>query len=190
MATKKNNAQTDRQRLEAEEFEDAQIMFRNFSGRPTPYNAEGGKRDFCIRIDDEARAEDLKSKGWYVKEYLDRETGEVVFWYLRVSVSYRFSAPEIYQVVPGTNNMVALTESTVGNLDHADIESCDIRVTPSVWNMNGRSGVKAYLQEMTVVPRPSRIAQKYQNYRVVNADDRPVDANVSVTTDYDEDIPF
>lgn len=29
-------------------MEGTTIMFRNFSGRPTPYDSVGGKRRFCI----------------------------------------------------------------------------------------------------------------------------------------------
>lgn len=189
---KNNKAQTTIQRPENETFEGVGIIYRNFSGRPTPYKAEGGVRDFCVRIEDPERAQDLIDKGWYIKEYRDRETGEVLFWYLRVTVSYRFTPPEVYQLVPGTQEMMFLGEDLIGNLDHADIDYADLTVSASRWEMNGRTGIKAYLQSMYVMPRPSRFSKKYGGYHVNNAQQPETTVPQPSTSAgiYDDEIPF
>lgn len=190
---KQNNQPSNNSRPEPEFFEHVQLIFRNFAGRPNSYKPQGGVRDFCIVIDDEQRAHELMDKGWYIKERIDAETGEPVFWYLRVTASYRFTPPEVYMLVPGKDEMTFLDEKLIGNLDHADIEWADVLVTASRWEFNGKTGIKAYLQELYAMPRPNRFTSKYGGYRVSNAqqpDNSVPEPSVAEGSVYDDEIPF
>lgn len=46
-------------------IENAHVMFRNFSGEESKFNA-AGKRNFCVQLDSKL-ADDLEKDGWVVK---------------------------------------------------------------------------------------------------------------------------
>ena len=144
------------------EIEHAEVIFRNFSGAETDYNA-AGSRNFAIKLapDD---AEKLSADGWKVKSWTPGE-GEEPVLYLPVSIRYDNYPPKIY-MIPGVGaKPVLLDETTVGLLDDAEYEDVDIIITPYYWQLkNGSSGIKAYVKEMYVTIRESRFAQKYNVY--------------------------
>lgn len=114
--------------------------FRNFSGSPTSFNPEGGKRFFNIRLDAET-AESMKKAGWRVREREPREEGEEPLYFMEVKVNFKGRPPRIVKVTPAGKE--PLTEEVVGNLDAADIEFADIIIRPYDW---GGDQPSAYLQ--------------------------------------------
>jgi len=74
-------------------FEDAKIMFRNFAGRESTFNASG-ERNFCLFLDPE-KAEAMEKEGWNVKRLRPREEDDVPQAYVQVSVSYKNRPPKI-----------------------------------------------------------------------------------------------
>lgn len=155
-------------------MENVRIMFTNFSGKEDRFNREGN-RNFCVMIDDPEYAENLSALGWNVKYLRPIEEGGEPQAYLQVTVSYKNIEPNIYMVT--NKNKVRLSESTVGNLDSADIKNVDLIISPYNWEVNGKSGVKAYCKTMYVTIEEDVFAGKY------NFDDHP---------DFDDldDIPF
>lgn len=139
-------------------IENARILYRNFSGAQTQFNHEGD-RNFCVFIDSEEAASDLKEQGWNVKIRKPRDEFDPVSHYIKVNVSYRFRAPIIYMHTGKKVNN--LDEETVGLLDNADIVSCDMVINPSRWSRNGENGISAYLESMHVVIREDYFADKY-----------------------------
>lgn len=114
--------------------------FRNFSGSPTKFNAEGGERYFEIRLDKE-KADELRAAGWRVKELDPREEGDEPLWLLNVKVKFGQRPPRIVSVINGKRT--PLNEDTVDALDSADIAFADIIIRP--YN-SGREFPSAYLQ--------------------------------------------
>ena len=51
-----------------------------------------------------------------------------------------------------------LTEETAGILDSTDIEDATVEIRPYNYDVDGKTGCKAYLKEMTVVARKPRRA--------------------------------
>lgn len=142
------------------EIENARIMFRNFKGVARQFNEEG-KRNFCVAIDDLELADQLKNDGWNIKYLRPREEGDEPQPYLQCEVSYKVRPPKILVITQ--NGRTPLDEESVGMLDYADIQSMDLVISPYNWEMNGRSGVKAYLKSMYVTLDEDRFAGKYES---------------------------
>lgn len=140
-------------------LEDARIIFRNFSGEERTYNP-AGKRNFCVILDKDI-ADTLVKDGWNVKQLVPREEGDEPTLYLPVEVSYRNRPPKVVLVTK--RSKTELDESTVGQLDYADIKSVDLIVNPYNWEVNGKSGVKAYVKTMYVVLEEDPLAGKYDD---------------------------
>lgn len=139
-------------------MENVRIMFRNFSGKEDKFNREGN-RNFCVAIDDPDEANRLADIGWNVKRLNPLEENGDPQYYLQVAVNYKNIEPNIYMVT--NKNKVRLSESTVGNLDSADIKNVDLIVSPYNWEVNGKSGVKAYCKTMYVTIDEDVFAGKY-----------------------------
>lgn len=137
--------------------EDATIIFRNFSGEPGPYN-KAGERSFALVLDDKA-ARALRNDGWNVKLLKSREEGEPDTPYLPVEVKFKIKPPRVVMIT--STARTPLDEDTVGVLDWADIKLCDLIVRAYEWEVNGKSGIKAYLQTMYATVEEDELERKY-----------------------------
>jgi hypothetical protein len=143
--------------------EDAQIIFRNFSGTEGPYNT-AGDRNFCVILDESVVA-DMLADGWNVKRLKPLEDeGEVEEVepgapYIKVKLGYKGRPPHV--VMRTSRARTPLTQDTVDVLDWADIEKVDIIATSYHWNTNGKEGISAYLKSMYVTVREDYLQRKY-----------------------------
>lgn len=140
-------------------IEDAKIMFKNFEGKEGKYN-RAGDRSFCVVIPDDETAKQLLEDGWNVRILDARSEDEDPLYYISVAVSYRNVPPEIYLITRHGKEL--MTEDMVAALDYADILSADIICRPYNWEVNGKTGVKAYLKTMYVTIQEDEFAAKYQ----------------------------
>lgn len=138
-------------------IEDAHILFRNFSGKQTQFNPEG-RMNFCVEIDEDL-ANELDKEGWNVKRREPRDEGDSEFCYIQVAVNFDTIAPNVWLVT--SRNKTRLTPATIGMLDYADIERVDLVIRPYNWEVQGRSGVKAYLKNMYVTIYEDEIDERY-----------------------------
>lgn len=146
--------------LQPVSIENAQIMrgsYKNFSGAVSQYNRDG-KRSFCIRLDD-AMAAELEAQGWNVKTRQSRYDDEEAVKYLTVFVRFDQRPPRVFMIVDRVKTQ--LNEATIGQLDAADISTADIIISPYSWEMNGTSGVKAYLHTGYFNIAKDEFADKY-----------------------------
>lgn len=126
-------------------LEDVTIAFRNFEGKEDVYNRKGD-RNFAILLSPEL-ATKLQQDGWNVK-FLKPRDDEEPQAYIQVAVSYKSRPPKIGMVT--SKGMTFLGESEVEMLDWVDIEIADVTLNPYEWVVNGKTGVKAYLQTLFV----------------------------------------
>jgi len=140
-------------------IENAQIAFRNFAGKEDKFNP-AGSRNFCILLDPEI-AETLKRDGWNIRQLNPRDEGDRPQDYMSVAVKYDFRPPKIILISPSTGNKTYLDVETVHILDWADIENIDLMITPYHWEVNNKSGIKAYLKKMFVILEEDELEQKY-----------------------------
>jgi hypothetical protein len=140
-------------------MEGVQIIFRNFSGKEGQYNREGD-RNFAVLLDDtiaNAMAED----NWNIKWLKPRteEEGDTPQAYLPISVNFKGRPPRIVLIT--SRGRTNIDESQVETLDWVDIINVDLIVRPYEWNVNGKTGVKAYLQSIYVTIEEDPLELKY-----------------------------
>lgn len=164
-------------------LENATIWGRNFEGREGKFNA-AGKRNFCVTIDD-GMVEELKSKGWNIRQTKPRDDYQTPIYYLPVNVSFSGSSPKICLV--SSKGKTYLDENTCKIIDTAEIAKADIVINPYNYNVNGSTGVSAYLKTIYVVIAEDEFAQKYEKYGETNA--ATPDASGFEISD-DEKLPF
>ncbi len=140
-------------------MEGVRIIFRNFSGKEGQYNREGD-RNFAVLLDDKT-AEAMSADGWNVKVLRPREDEEdsAPQPYLPVAVNFRGRPPRIVLIT--SRNRTTLDESQVETLDWVDILNVDLIVRPYEWTVNGKSGIKAYLQSMYITIQEDPLEVKY-----------------------------
>lgn len=138
----------------------ARLIFRNFSGKETKFNAKG-VRNFGWLIEDHDMAEQLAADGWNIKYLRPRDEYEEPAPWLKVSVSFDKIAPRIYLV--SSKSKTLLDEEDVGLLDWANLKHVDLIIRPYNYSVSGREGVKAYLKTMYAVLDEDDFDAKYQD---------------------------
>lgn len=139
-------------------IEGAQLIFKNFSGQKSQFNATG-KREFSVILDQET-ASQMLADGWNIKYLKAREEGEADTPYLPVEVSFKVRPPRIVMMTAIART--SLDENTVELLDWADIEASDLIVTPYEWTVNEKTGTKAYLKSLFVTIAEDDLERKYR----------------------------
>ena len=138
-------------------LDSCRIIFRNFSGKEGKFNP-AGRRSFCVLLDGEL-GEELEREGWNIKQLKPRDDEEEPQKYLQVRVNYGSVDPKIYMVVGRQKTL--LDEDSVSSLDYADIENVDLIIRPYEWDVNGKSGITAYVKTMYVTVAKDEFSDKY-----------------------------
>ena len=159
-------------------IENARIGFRNFSGKEGRYNP-AGRRNFCVFLESDI-APALQEDGWNIKYLQPREAGDEPQAYLQVAVSYANIPPKIV-LISGEGKTV-LNETNINMLDWAEISNVDLIIRPYNYDVNGKTGVKAYCKTMYVTIEEDEFEKKYY--------DVPDSAANSLKDEDLDDIPF
>lgn len=140
-------------------IEDARIIFRNFKGAEGKYNREGD-RNFAVCLDDDI-AQQLINDGWNVRFLQPRDEGDDPQAYIAVSVSYKGRPPRVVMI--SSAGRTEIDEESVEILDWVDIATVDIIIRPYNWQVNGKTGVKAYLKTLFVTINEDELELKYSS---------------------------
>ena len=157
-------------------IENAKIIFRNFSGEEGKFNAKGD-RNFCVLINNED-SDALAKEGWNIKWLRPRDDQDEPQAYLPVKVNFNNIPPKIVLITSRGKNK--LDEDTVGSLDWAELENVDLIIRPYDWNVNGKTGRKAYLKAGYFTIVEDAFESKYYD----------VPDNVASTTAELDEVPF
>ena len=139
-------------------IEGARLIFKNFAGEESKYNRRGN-RNFCVVLEHDD-AMNLMDAGWNIKELNSREDEEPLY-YLQTSVSFDNIPPKVVLISGRTKTI--LDETTIDSLDYAEIANVDLIIRPYHWEVNGKTGIKAYLKTMYVTVEVDEFAAKYED---------------------------
>jgi hypothetical protein len=143
-------------------MEGVRIIFRNFEGKEGQYN-RAGDRNFAVLLDDQV-AEAMAADGWNVKwlkvREEDADEGETPQAYLQVSLNFDKGRPPRVVMIT-SRGRTNLDEETVSQLDWVEITNVDLIVRPYTWEVNGKTGIKAYLQSIYVTIEEDELERKY-----------------------------
>lgn len=140
------------------EIEDARIIYRNFAGVGSKFNREGD-RNFAVIVPNQDLCDELMDNGWNVKIKPPRDENDEPFMFLPVTVKFNSRGPAAY--VASGNAVTRLNEETIEMLDEIDIASVDMDIRPYDWEVNGKTGRKAYLQAINVTQNIDRFGARY-----------------------------
>jgi len=140
-------------------IENAELIFRNFSGKEGRYNREGQKT-FCVFLDDPDVVAQFEVDGWNVKYLQPREEGDLPRAYLPVEARYDTRPPNVVMITE--SGKTHLDADSIEVLDWADIRLVDLVVNPFDWgDPKGEHGRKAYLKTMFVTINEDDLERKY-----------------------------
>lgn len=142
-------------------IDNARIIFKNFTGKDDKFGREGD-RSFSIVIEDDALAEQLANDGWNVKPLTPRDPDEKVNHFIKVKISFKVRPPKIWLLT--NRKRTLLDEDTIATLQYARIENADVVVSPWRWEVNGKTGIAAYLETLYVKIEDDPFADKYADY--------------------------
>lgn len=149
--------------------EGARILFRNFSGAPKEYNAEGD-RNFCLLLDP-VLVSQYQADGWNVKFLKPKEIGDEPQPYMQVRVKYRDrygnpvrNPPRLVMVT--SRGRTDLPEELAEILDMVDTRNVDVTIRPYDHQFNG-GGRTAYLKTIVVTIEEDPLELKYQDVPVM-----------------------
>lgn len=138
-------------------IEDAQIIFRNFSGKEGMYNREGDK-NFSVVLPDDLAAQ-MEADGWNVKYLKPREEDDTPTPYIQVAVNFANRPPRVVMIT--STARTNLDDGAVAVLDWAEFRTVDMIGRAYDWVVNGKTGTKAYLQSLFVTIEEDALELKY-----------------------------
>lgn len=86
-----------------------------------------------------------------------------------MKISFKVRPPKIWLLT--NHKRTLLDEDTIATLQYARIENADVVVSPWRWEVNGKTGIAAYLETLYVKIEDDPFADKYADYE--SSDEMP-----------------
>ena len=151
-------------------IENAVLMFRNFSGSPTNFNPQGGKRTFSLCLPKEW-ADILRQDLWNIKER-QLDDGEVIYHTEIVVNEKSMYPPHLYLLSEfmGKKTMTLLQPEQYRKLDQDMIVGLDLEIHPFEHGRGGPGTKKGYLKNLwATLQSVNDFGGKYAGYEMANA---------------------
>lgn len=139
-------------------IENAQLFRRNFAGREEKYNSLGD-RNFVLFLEPDL-ADELRAEGWNIKQLKPREEGEPPRDIVEVAVNYRKGRPPRIIVISSRGRMELGADEAI-LVDMMAIKNFDVSIAPYQWEVNGNTGIKAYLRTAYITIDEDELDLKY-----------------------------
>ena len=153
-------------------IENAVLAWPNFSGKATQFNPNGGKRTFCVLLNEEI-ADILSADGWNVKRRPPREDGDYPLIYTEIVINMQSQyPPDVYvrNEFNGKGTMRKLTDDNISMLDNIQIVNADLVIHPYEHGI-GQFKVKGYARFVNVLQAQSNyFGDKYSEYESEDAE--------------------
>lgn len=150
--------------------ENAVVIYRNFSGAPTNFNPQGGKRTFCLCLPNQW-AEILKQEGWNIKER-QFEDGDVL-QYTEIVVNENSTyPPHLYLISEfmGKKTLNLLPPELYKKLDQDMIVGLDMEIHPFEHGRGVAGAKKGYLKNLwATLQSVNDFGGKYAGYEMAGA---------------------
>lgn len=139
-------------------MENVEMIFTNFVGAAGKYNREGS-RHFSIKLDTEV-AEAMEKDGWNVRWLQPRDEHDEPQAILEIAINFEGRIPPQVTLIT-SRGKTRLDEDTISMLDWAEVSNVDLTFNPYHWDVNGNTGVKAYLRSLWVTIVEDDLEKKY-----------------------------
>ena len=134
------------------------IIYRNFSGQPTKFNPNGGKRTFALVMPQRV-ADELVDRGWNVKHRAPRDEEDDDMYWTEIVVNMESEFPPRISLITRygeKENMTVLSQENVGLLDTSILTNVDLVIHPYAHGRMNAAGatVKGYLKTLYATTEP------------------------------------
>lgn len=147
----------------------AVVIFKNFTGAPTQFNPNGGKRTFSVCLTPEW-AEILKADGWNVRQR-ELEEGDTIYFTEIVVNENSTYPPHLYVVTEfnGEKKLTLLSPEYYNKLDQDMIINLDLEIHPFEHGRGVAGAKKGYLKNLWATLQPvNDFGGKYSGYTMTN----------------------
>jgi hypothetical protein len=147
--------------------ENAAVIFRNFSGAPTNFNPQGGKRTFSLCLPKEW-ADILRADGWNVKER-QIDDGETIYHTEIVVNENSQYPPHLYLLSEfmGKKTLTLLQPEQYKKLDQDMIVNMDLEIHPFEHGRGVAGSKKGYLKNLwATLQSVNDFGGKYAGYEM------------------------
>lgn len=156
MALKSQNNKPKEDRVD---LQGVRLMYRNFSGKETTFNA-AGKRNFNVILT-ETQAAELAQRGYNVRTLDPKDEYTEPLHLLKVSVQFRTKGTPPRVVLVTERNKVQLDESMIAMLDTAEIVNVDLRFRGWAYDPVDKTKLAAQLMKLFVTIEEDPLESKY-----------------------------